>query len=95
MVKNQQTRWSQTGECDTDFFLPRARPEILTRLDEEFKHRIKAHALLPCIDTAAIPYGRCRRLWALPASGRSTMRRGDGWESLGEKPYNQTIDFDA
>jgi hypothetical protein len=32
---------------------------------------------------------------ALLASGQITMRKVDGWQSLNEKPSNQTIDFAA
>ena len=30
--------------------------------------------------------------WALMASGQITMRKVDGWETLAEKPADQTID---
>jgi hypothetical protein len=33
--------------------------------------------------------------WALLASGQITMRKFDGWESLAEKPADQTIDLAA
>ncbi len=33
--------------------------------------------------------------WALLASGQITMRKVDGWQSLTEKPFDQTIDLAA
>jgi hypothetical protein len=45
--------------------------------------------VLPCAETAAMLF------WALMASGQITMRKVDGWESLPEKPAEQTIDLAA
>ncbi len=33
--------------------------------------------------------------WALLASGRISMRKVDGWQSLAEKPCHQIIDLAA
>jgi putative transposase len=33
--------------------------------------------------------------WALLASGQITMRKVDGWQTLSEKPVDQTIDLAA
>jgi hypothetical protein len=33
--------------------------------------------------------------WALMASGRMTMRKVNGWQSLAEKPADQIIDLVA
>jgi transposase-like protein len=52
----------------------------IERLHEEFKRRIKTQCLLPCAETAAMLF------WALLASGRITMRRVDGWPTLGRSP---------
>src|SRR5919106_2595327 len=52
----------------------------IERLHEEFKRRIKTQCLLPCAATAAMLF------WALLASGQITMRRVDGWQSLGQPP---------
>ena len=43
----------------------------------------------PCTETAAMLF------WALMASGQITMRKVDGWESLSQKPADQTIDLAA
>ena len=60
----------------------------IERLHEEFKRRIKTQAVLPSAETAAMPF------WALMASGSAanasrfreiTMRKVDGWQTLGEK----------
>jgi hypothetical protein len=44
----------------------------------EFKRRIKTQTVLPSAETAAMLF------WALLASGQITMRKVDGWQSLGE-----------
>jgi hypothetical protein len=36
-----------------------------------------------------------RRIWALPASGRITMRKVDGWQTFAEKPDDHIIDLAA
>ncbi len=51
--------------------------------------RIKTQTVVPCAETAAMLF------WALLASGQITMRKVDGWESLSERPVNQTIDLAA
>jgi putative transposase len=51
----------------------------IERLHEEFKRRIKTQTVLPSAETAAM------LLWALMASGQITMRKVDGWQTLGEK----------
>ncbi len=62
----------------------------IERLHEEFKRRIKTQTVLPSAETAAMLF------WALLASGQITMRKVDGWQSLAEKPDDQTtIDLAA
>ena len=61
----------------------------IERLHEEFKRRIKTQTVLPSAETAAMLF------WALLASGQITMRKVDGWQSLTEKPFDQTIDLAA
>jgi putative transposase len=61
----------------------------IERLHEEFKRRIKTQTVLPSAETAAMLF------WALLASGQITMRKIDGWESLTEKPCDQSIDLAA
>ncbi len=61
----------------------------IERLHEEFKRRIKTQTVLPSAETAAMLF------WALLASGQITMRKIDGWESLTEKPSDQSIDLAA
>jgi hypothetical protein len=58
-------------------------------LHEEFKRRIKTQTVLPSAETAAMLF------WALLASGQITMRKVDGWRSLNETPFDQTIDLAA
>jgi hypothetical protein len=48
----------------------------IERLHEEFKRRIKTQTVLPSADTAAMLF------WALLASGQTTMRKVDGWQTL-------------
>ena len=62
---------------------------MLERLNEEIKRRIKTQTLLPCAETAAMLF------WALLASGQITMRKVDGWWSLAEKPSDHIIDLAA
>ena len=61
----------------------------IERLHEEFKRRIKTQTILPSAETAAMLF------WALLASGQIVMRKVDGWETLAEKPFDQTIDLAA
>jgi len=50
----------------------------IERLHEEFKRRIKTQTVLPLAETAAMLF------WALLASGQITMRKVNGWQTLGE-----------
>jgi putative transposase len=50
----------------------------IERLHEEFKRRIKTQTVLPSAETAAMLF------WALLASGQITMRKVNGWQTLGE-----------
>ena len=59
------------------------------RLHEEFKRRIKTQTVLPSAETAAMLF------WALLASGQITMRKVDGWQSLGQPPSTSTVDLAA
>jgi putative transposase len=59
----------------------------IERLHEEFKRRIKIQIVLPSAEGAAMLF------WALLASGKMTMRKVDGWQSLTEKSSNQIIDL--
>jgi transposase-like protein len=59
------------------------------RLHEEFKRRIKTQTVLPSAETAAMLF------WALLASGQITMRKVDGWQSLGRPPSGSAIDLAA
>src|ERR1700690_2476053 len=61
----------------------------IERLHEEFKRRIKTQTVLPSAGTAAMLF------WALLASGQINMRKVDGWQTLAEKPSDQTIDLVA
>jgi putative transposase len=45
--------------------------------------------VLPSAETAAMLF------WALLASRQNTMRKVDGWQSLDERPTDQTIDLVA
>ena len=49
----------------------------IERLHEEFKRRIKMQTVLPSAETAAMLF------WALLASGQTTMRKVNGWQTLG------------
>jgi putative transposase len=59
------------------------------RLHEEFRRRIKTQTVLPSAETAAMPF------WASLASGQITMRKVDGWQSLGQAPTDSAVDLAA
>jgi putative transposase len=59
------------------------------RLHEEFKRRIKTQTVLPSAETAAMLF------WALLASGQTTMRKVDGWQSLAQPLADGAIDLAA
>jgi transposase-like protein len=61
----------------------------IERLHEEFKRRIKTQTVLPSAETAAMLF------WALLASGQISMRKVDGWPSLGQSPTKSMIDLAA
>ena len=61
----------------------------IERLHEEFKRRIKTQTVLPPAETAAMLF------WALLASGQISMRKVDGWQSLGQPPAKSMIDLAA
>src|SRR4051794_11611892 len=62
---------------------------VVERLHEEFKRRIKTQTVLPSAETAAMLF------WALLASGQISMRKVDGWPSLGQPPTKSMIDLAA
>ena len=55
---------------------------VIERLHEEFKRRIKTQTVLPSAETAAMLF------WALLACGQITMRKVDGWQHL---PRNRPV----
>jgi transposase-like protein len=61
---------------------------VIERLHEEFRRRIKTQTVLPSADTAAMLF------WALLASGQIRMRRVEGWRTLAARP-GQPIDLAA
>src|SRR5919204_6405680 len=61
---------------------------VIERLHEEFRRRIKTQTVLPSADTAAMLF------WALLASGQIRMRRVEGWQTLAARP-GQPIDLAA
>jgi putative transposase len=62
---------------------------VIERLHEEFKRRIKTQTVLPSADTAAMLF------WALLASGQIILRKVTGWQTLDTKLIDQTIDLAA
>lgn len=61
----------------------------IERRHEEFKRRIKTQTVLPSAETAAMLF--C----ALLASGQISMRKVDGWQTLGQPPAKSMIDLAA
>jgi putative transposase len=51
----------------------------IERPPEEFKRRIKTQPVLSSAETAAMLF------WALLASGQVSMRKVDGWQTLGQR----------
>src|SRR4051812_860757 len=62
---------------------------VIERLHEKFKRRIKTQTVLPSAETASMVF------WALLASGQISMRKVDGWQSLGQTPAKSMIDLAA
>jgi transposase-like protein len=62
---------------------------IIERLHEEFKRRIKTQTVLPSAETAAMLF------WALLASRQIVLRKIDGWQTMAIKPIAQPIDLAA
>jgi transposase-like protein len=61
---------------------------VIERLHEEFRRRIKTQTVLPSADTAAMLF------WALLAGGQIRLRRVEGWQTLAAPP-SQPIDLAA
>lgn len=68
----------QGRNLGTDTLIPVT--DAIERLHEEFKRRIKTQTVLPSAETAAMLF------WSLLASGQITMRKVDGWQTLGQPP---------
>src|SRR3954465_7334685 len=86
----------EAGEALFAFTRPPSTPgksarttNAIERLHEEFKRRIKTQTVLPSAETAAMLF------WALLASGQISMRKVDGWPSLGQPPTKSMIDLAA
>lgn len=62
---------------------------ISSLTEAKLPERITPQTVLPSAETAAMLF------WALWASGQIVMRKVDGWESLAEKPFDQSIDLAA
>jgi transposase-like protein len=63
--------------------------DAIERLHEEFKRRIKTQTVLPSAETAAMLF------WSLLTFGQITMRKVDGWQTLGEPPASMHLDIVA
>jgi len=57
---------------------PARTANAIERLHEEFKRRVKTQTVLPSAETAAMLF------WTRLASGQITMRKVNGWQTLGE-----------
>ena len=62
---------------------------VIERLHEEFKRRIKTQTVLPSADTAAMLF------WALLAAGQINLRKIDGWQAMASVAIAQPIDLAA
>ena len=62
---------------------------VIERLHEEFKRRIKTQTVLPSADTAAMLF------WALLAAGQINLRKIDGWQAMATVAIAQPIDLAA
>lgn len=65
----------------------RLRAREVERLSGKFKRRVKTQTVLPSPKTAAMLF------WALLASGKITMPKVDGWQTLATKPSDPVIDL--
>src|SRR3712207_3437509 len=61
----------------------------IERLHEGLRRRIKTQTVLPSAETAAMLF------WSLLASGQISMRKVDGWQTLGQPPAKSMIDLAA
>ena len=68
---------------------PARTTNAIERLREEFERRIETRTVLPSAETAAV------LSWALPASGRITVRKVDGWQTLAEPLAVAPVDLAA
>ena len=68
---------------------PISNSNLIGRLHEEFKRRIKTQCVLPTAETAAMLF------WALLACGQITLRRVDGWDTLHVEPDQEPLDLAA
>ena len=62
---------------------------VIERLHEEFKRRIKTQTVLPSADTAAMLF------WALLAAGQINLRKIDGWQAMASVAIAQPVDLAA
>ena len=62
---------------------------VIERLHEEFKRRIKTQTVLPSADTAAMLF------WALLAAGQINLRKIDGWQAMASVAIAHPIDLAA
>ena len=62
---------------------------VIERLNEEFRRRIKTQTVLPCAETVPM------LLWTLLASGQIQMRKVDGWETLSQPLEPMPLDLAA
>jgi putative transposase len=62
---------------------------VIERLHEEFKRRIKTQTVLPSADTAAMLF------WALLAAGQINLSKIDGWQTMATIAIAQPIDLAA
>src|ERR1700738_3160218 len=62
---------------------------VIERLHEEFKRRIKTQTVLPSADPAAMLFG------ALLAAGQINLRKIDGWQAMASVAIAQPIDLAA
>ena len=63
-----------TGRVGTDPFIPDT--NVIERLNEEFRRRVKTQGALPTEDAALV------LLFGLVVSGQIRLRRLDGWRQI-------------
>jgi putative transposase len=85
----------KTAQSATGYYHEEAGDKLFTFTRMHLSACIRSSATDQDADRAASRETAAMLFWALLASGQIKMRTADGWQSLAEKPSDQTIDLAA